>query len=115
VLVTLAAALVAAGGFLVLPVLESHTAIFVDLALVGTASFGLYTAALTLLGDRYQGGMLLAGSAAFALAYSVGSAAGTVTFGAAMEFATAAGGPVAVGLTVLIFATVFAFTGRRRM
>lgn len=112
--VALAAALLAAGGFLLLPFLESKTAIFIDLALVGTASFGLYTAALTLLGARYSGGMLVAGSAAFALAYSVGSATGTVIFGAAMQFISAPAGPITIGLFVLVFAMVFALAGRRR-
>lgn len=112
--VALAAALLAAGGFLLLPFLESKTAIFIDLALVGTASFGLYTAALTLLGARYSGGMLVAGSAAFALAYSVGSATGTVIFGAAMQFISAPAGPITIGLFVLVFAMLFALAGRRR-
>lgn len=111
--VALCAALVAAGGFLALPWLESQVAIFIDLALIGTASFGLYTAALTLLGARYTGGMLVAGSAAFALAYSVGSATGTVAFGAALEHSPAAG-PVGIGLAVLIFAIAFAFSSLRR-
>ena len=112
--VTLAATLVTAAGFLALPYLESTTAIFVNLALVGTASFGLYTAALTLLGDKYSGGMLVAGSAAFALAYSIGSASGTVVFGTAMEVFTAIGGPITVGAVVLIFSVAFSFANMRR-
>lgn len=112
--VALAAAIVTAAGFLFLPLLESRTAIFIDLALVGTASFGLYTAALTLLGQRYTGGMLVAGSAAFALAYSVGSATGTVSFGAAMQAISAPAGPVMIGICVLVFAVVFAAVSLRR-
>ena len=111
--VALCAALVAAGGFLCLPLLESKIAIFIDLALIGTASFGLYTAALTLLGARYAGGMLVAGSAAFALAYSVGSATGTLAFGAALEH-SAASGPISIGIAVLIFAVAFGFSSLRR-
>jgi MFS family permease len=112
--VTLGAALATAAGFLALPYLESTTAIFANVALVGTASFGLYTAALTLLGDRYSGGMLVAGSAAFALSYSIGSASGTVVFASAMEVFSAAGGPIAIGAAVLLFSLVFSFTGLRR-
>jgi MFS family permease len=111
--VALCAALVAAVGFLALPLLTSEIAIFIDLALIGTASFGLYTAALTLLGAKYSGGMLVAGSAAFALAYSVGSATGTVAFGAAMEH-TSASGPIVIGIAVLVFAAAFGFSSFRR-
>lgn len=112
--VSLGAALVTAAAFLVLPFLESRLAIFVDLALIGTASFGLYTAALTLLGSKYSGGMLVAGSAAFALAYSVGSASGTVAFGAAMQWISAPAGPIAIGIVVLVFALALAGVSLRR-
>lgn len=111
--VALFAALIAAAGFLCLPLLTSEIAIFIDLALIGTASFGLYTAALTLLGAKYSGGMLVAGSAAFALAYSVGSATGTISFGAALEYSSATG-PVSVGIAILIFAAAFGFSRRAR-
>ena len=112
--VALGAALVTAAGFLCLPFIESRTAIFIDLALVGTASFGLYTAALTLLGDKYSGGMLVAGSAAFALAYSVGSASGTVVFGTAMQVISAQAGPLTIGVIVLVFAAAFGMAGLRK-
>jgi len=112
--VTVSAALLAAGGFLCLPFLSSKTAIFIDVALIGTASFGLYTAALTLLGDRYSGGMLVAGSAAFALAYAVGSASGTIVFGTSMEIFSASAGPVAIGVCVLLFAAAFGVASLRR-
>ena len=112
--VSLGAALVTAFAFLCLPFLESQAAIFIDLAVIGTASFGLYTAALTLLGSRYSGGMLVAGSAAFALAYSVGSATGTVAFGAAMQIVSAPAGPIAIGLAVLAFALAFGAASIRR-
>lgn len=112
--VALGAALVTAAGFLCLPFIASRTAIFIDLALVGTASFGLYTAALTLLGDKYSGGMLVAGSAAFALAYSVGSASGTVVFGTAMQVISAQAGPLTIGVIVLVFAAAFGMAGLRK-
>jgi MFS family permease len=112
-IVALCAALVAAAGFLCLPLLTSKVAIFLDLALIGTASFGLYTAALTLLGAKYSGGMLVAGSAAFALAYAVGSATGTVSFGAALEYSSAAG-PISVGIAILMFAAAFGFSSRAK-
>ena len=112
--VSLGAAMVTAASFLCLPFLESRVAIFIDLAVIGTASFGLYTAALTLLGTRYSGGMLVAGSAAFALAYSVGSATGTIAFGAAMQAVSAQAGPITIGLVVLVFALAFGAASLRR-
>jgi len=112
--VSLGAAMVTAASFLCLPFLESRVAIFIDLAVIGTASFGLYTAALTLLGTRYSGGMLVAGSAAFALAYSVGSATGTIAFGAAMQAVSAQAGPITIGLVVLVFALAFGAASIRR-
>lgn len=112
--VALCAALMTGGGFLCLPFLQSTTAVFIALALIGTASFGLYTAALTLLGEKYSGGMLVAGSAAYALAYSVGSAIGTVAFGAAMQIASAPAGPLTIGALVLVFAATFGFRSVRK-
>lgn len=112
--VALCAALMAGGGFLCLPFLQSTTAVFIALAMIGTASFGLYTAALTLLGEKYSGGMLVAGSAAYALAYSVGSAIGTVAFGAAMQIASAPAGPLTIGALVLVFAATFGFRSVRK-
>lgn len=112
--VALVAAIIVALAFLCLPLLTGKVAIFIDLALVGTASFGLYTAALTLLGSRYSGGMLVAGSAAFALAYAAGSAAGTAVFGAAIDMISPAAGPILIGLTVLVFAGGFAYAASSR-
>lgn len=112
--VALCAALMTGGGFLCLPFLQSTTAVFIALALIGTASFGLYTAALTLLGEKYSCGMLVAGSAAYALAYSVGSAIGTVAFGAAMQIASAPAGPLTIGALVLVFAATFGFRSVRK-
>jgi hypothetical protein len=42
----------------------------------GGAAFGVYTVALTGLGDRYSGAMLLTGSAAFGLMWGVGGIIG---------------------------------------
>lgn len=113
--IALAAAFVTAVCFLILPLLHSEVAILVNFAILGAASVGLYTAALTLLGERYNGGMLVAGSAAFALAYSAGSAGGSTTFGLTMEAFGTAAGPVMVGAGMMVFSAAFAiesFRGR---
>jgi MFS family permease len=107
-MIALAAAFVTAVCFLILPMLRSEVAILVDFAIVGAASVGLYTAALTLLGERYSGSTLVAGSAAFALAYAIGSACGSTAFGIAMQAISPAAGPVTVGCVMLVFAVVFA-------
>src|SRR5690606_11819060 len=41
------------------------------MVLLGGVSFALYTGALTVLGEHFRGGLLMAGSACFALAYGV--------------------------------------------
>ena len=99
--------------FLILPLLESEVAILIDFAVLGAASVGLYTSALTLLGERYSGGMLVAGSAAFALAYAFGSAGGSITFGMAMDAFAPAGGPLTVGCIMIVASMAFAIVGRR--
>lgn len=113
--IALGAAFVTAICFLILPMLRSEVAILVDFAIIGAASVGLYTAALTLLGERYSGGMLVAGSAAFALAYAAGSAGGSTAFGITMQAFSPAAGPLMVGCVMLAFSAVFAVLhfGRR--
>jgi MFS family permease len=106
-LVAVVTSLITAVCFLILPFLQSDIAILIDFAIIGAASLGLYTSALTLLGERYNGGMLVAGSAAFAMAYAVGSAGGSTTFGMAMEAFTPAGGPITVGLVMALFFLAF--------
>jgi MFS family permease len=112
--IALGAAFITAVCFLILPMLRSEVAILVDFAVVGAASVGLYTAALTLLGERYSGSTLVAGSAAFALAYAIGSATGSTTFGMTMQVFSPAAGPVMVGCVMLVFAFAFAAAHFRR-
>jgi predicted MFS family arabinose efflux permease len=113
-LIALAACSITAICFLILPALTSEVAILVDFAIIGAASVGLYTAALTLLGERHSGGMLVAGSAAFALAYSVGSAGGSGAFGATMQAYGPAAGPLMVGCVMVVFSIAFALASFRQ-
>jgi MFS family permease len=112
--IALGAAFLAAICFLILPMLRAEAAILVDFAIIGAASVGLYTAALTLLGERYSGSMLVAGSAAFALAYAVGSACGSTAFGMAIEAFSPAAGPLMVGCVMLVFSAAFTVAYLRR-
>ncbi len=51
----------------------------------GGLSFAPYTLAMAILGDRFTGQRLAAGTALFAIMWGVGSTGGPVAFGAAME------------------------------
>jgi len=111
--VAISAAAVAATGYLLVPLLSSDIALLLIFAFIGAASFALYTAALTMLGEEYRGSMLVAGSAAFSLAYAAGSAAGSGATGALMNFIHPVAGPTGVGTVLVIFALAFALAGRR--
>ena len=110
--VALGCGLIAAFSFLSIPLLQSEPAILAVFALMGAASFALYTCALTLLGERYRGGLLVAGSAVLSMAYAVGSALGSSATGFAMDILGPPAAPLGAGLVLLIFAVLFAF-GRR--
>ncbi|MDP9589514.1 UNVERIFIED_ORG: MFS family permease [Shinella zoogloeoides] len=111
--VALAAVTVAAASYLLLPSMTSEIAILSVFALMGTATFSLYTCALTMLGERHSGAMLVAGSAAFALAYAAGSGAGSGLTGAIMEAGGPKAGPLSVGIGLVIF-TAFMMKARKR-
>ncbi len=53
--------------------------------MAGGVSFGLYTAALAILGERYRGGDLVAGSASFAALYGFGGTLGPLASGGLMD------------------------------
>ena len=103
---------IAAVTFLAVPMLQSQTAILVVFAIMGAASFGLYTCALTLLGEFYRGALLVAGSAVFSLAYALGSAGGSTATGLAMDVVSPGAGPVLAGLALLAFTIAFLFNRR---
>ncbi len=111
--IAISAAAVAATGYLAIPLVTSAPLLLALFALIGAASFALYTAALTMLGEQYRGGMLVAGSAAFALAYAAGSAAGSGATGFLMTLINPAAGPLGVGLVLVVSTLVFAAAGRR--
>ena len=110
--VAVVSALVAGSSFLAIPLLQSEIAILAVFALMGAASFSLYTCALTLLGEHYTGGLLVAGSAVFALAYAIGSGVGATMTGFAMDLFAPAAGPISAGLLLLAFAVLAALRPR---
>lgn len=105
--VVLGTSLVAAIGFMIIPALQSEVLILVVFAMIGATTFALYTCALTIMGERFQGGLLVAGCAVFSLANAIGSAGGSTLTGVAMSIFGPAATPVTTGLSLLIFALIF--------
>lgn len=109
--IAVGACALAALSFLAIPFLRSEAALLVDFALLGAGSLALYTSALTLLGESYRGGLLVAGSATFSLAYAVGSAVGSSSTGLAMNLVSPSAGPLCVGLLLVLFLFLFLASG----
>ncbi|WP_340115382.1 MFS transporter [Pelagibius sp. 7325] len=94
-------ALVAAACCALLPwSLQTAPVFWPLMVILGGASFALYTGALTVLGERFRGTLLMAGSACFALAYGTGGTLGPLAGGAVLQ----SFGPHAMPM---LFAVVF--------
>ena len=78
----------------------------------GAFSFGVYTLALIELGARFSGATLMAGNAAFALAWGVGGIAGPPAAGAAMDLLGIQGLPLALGVMYLVLLAARLFRAR---
>lgn len=78
----------------------------------GGLAFAPYTLALAVLGERYKGRKLAAGSALFAIMWGLGTTAGPVTFGVAMENLGPSALPYGVALMFLATAAVTLFDRR---
>jgi len=75
-----------AASFAVLPALAPDGwGLWVVLTVLGAGSVGVYMTALTLLGERFSGGMLVAGSAVFSMGFTIAGTIGMVGAGTAME------------------------------
>ncbi len=107
--VTIGCGLVGAVAFLIIPFLESQAAILAVFAVIGIATFALSTCALTILGERFDGGMLIAGTASFSLAYSIGSAMGSTGTGLLLDWISPGAVPTSVGLGLLAFTILVLF------
>lgn len=108
------AALLASGSFFLIPFIETSVAFLIVFAMLGAASFALYTCALTLLGERYSGDALVSGSAAYSLAYAVGSGSGSTVVGAVMSGYSLSAGPVTIGAALAAFALFYTLHEWRR-
>ena len=77
-----------------LPIALESAYIWAVLFILGSTGFGIYTVTLAELGDRYEGEMLLAGNAAFAMMWGVGGVVGPPAAGSAMDMIGSIGLPV---------------------
>ncbi|MEO0370424.1 MAG: MFS transporter [Pseudomonadota bacterium] len=101
-------AMLAALGVLLLPMVVGMPWLFLPVLFVwGAVSGGLYTMAMTELGDRFSGADLVAGNAAFAIAFGVGGIVGGPMTGVAMD-ATGPTGFAAALCVVFVFTAAFA-------
>lgn len=107
--VTIGCGLVGAVAFLIIPFLYAEAAILAVFAVIGIATFALSTCALTILGERFTGGMLVAGTASFSLAYSIGSAMGSTGTGFLMDWISPSAIPTSVGLGLFAFSVLVIF------
>lgn len=106
-LVAVSSAALCGTSFMALPFLSNQAPLLLAVSLLGAASFSLYTCALTLLGDKFRGGLLVSGAAAYALIYAIGSAAGSSSTGLIMDWSLEAA-PILTGVMMLGFAAIFA-------
>ncbi len=85
-------------GALLLPALIGTPAVWPLLFLWGGLTLGIYTVALTVLGERFSGQRLIAGNAAFSFVWGLGGLAGPALGGAAIDWAGLNGLPAMIAL-----------------
>ena len=96
--------LVSLAGCLLLPLVFVHWPVWPMVFVWGGVSFGIYTMALIELGERFSGQILVAGNAAFALAWGAGGIIGSPAAGWTMQAIGHQGLPLALGLVCGTFA-----------
>lgn len=113
-LVLVACAGLTAAGALLLPPAVGSWWLWPLLFLWGSTAFGVYTMAMTELGDRFRGALLIAGAAAFAAAWGAGGIVGPPLGGAAMELFGPDGLPYVLAATFAALAIAAAARWSRR-
>lgn len=107
----LACSAVSAAGAVLLPLLAGAPALLWPMVFVwGGVVFGVYTAALALLGERFPAAELAGANALFIMAYEVGSLTGPPLAGAAMDSI----GPIGLPATIILVAGSFLLFGLAR-
>ena len=99
-------ALTALAGCLLLPFIFNSWLVWPVFLVWGGVSFGIYTMALIQLGERFNGQALIAGNAAFALAWGVGGIVGSPATGLVMQLVGHQGLPLCLGLLCFVLAVL---------
>jgi MFS family permease len=107
-------ALVSLAGCLLMPASFHSWLIWPIIFVWGGASFGIYTMALIQLGERFTGLALIAGNAAFALAWGIGGIVGSPATGLTMQLIGYQGLPVSLGVLCCVLAVLLIAQRRRR-
>ncbi|UVC09982.1 MFS transporter [Rhizobium sp. TH2] len=107
-------ALVSLAGCLLMPASFHSWLIWPIIFVWGGASFGIYTMALIQLGERFTGQALIAGNAAFALAWGIGGIVGSPATGLTMQLIGHQGLPVSLGVLCCVLAVFLMAPHRRR-
>ncbi|WDZ75995.1 MFS transporter [Ensifer adhaerens] len=89
--------LVSLAGCLLLPWVFTSWLVWPLVFVWGGGSFGIYTMSLIQLGERFTGQALIAGNAAFAVAWGLGGIVGSPATGLAMQWLGHRGLPMALG------------------
>ncbi len=97
-----------AAGALLLPLADVGGWLWALVFVWGGLAYGTYTVALIELGDRFTGGLLLAGNAAFALMWGVAGLVGPSGVGVAMDLAGPLGLPLVLGTMFVALGLAFA-------
>jgi MFS family permease len=95
-----------AGCILLVWWIEGSTLIWPMLFVWGAVAFGTYTIAMTDLGDRFSGALLLAGNSAFGVMWGLGGIIGPSVSGVAMDLVGPEGLPLTLGVIFAILGLV---------
>ncbi len=88
---------------LVLPLVAGSWILWPVLFVVGASGYGIYTCALAILGDRYTGHELIAGSSSFATMWGSGALAGSLIAGSTMQAVGPHGLPLSLAVCFAVF------------
>ena len=114
-LIMTACASIAFFGALLLPLaIEWGALLWVFLFLWGGLFPGIYTVAMTILGQRFRGRDLMTANAAFGVLWGVGSLTGPAITGVAMDLRDPGGMPVTLSIVSGIFLLILLIRSRRR-
>ena len=97
---------VASVGLFLLPLAITTAWVWPLLLVLGASGFGIYTIGLAMLGDRFTGAELIAGTSAFSTVWGLGALTGSVVCGFAMDLLGPRGFPEALLAIFLAYLAV---------